>query len=89
MLLAVRRRQHQLIVSFVDAHLVVVELPEPRRWPSQLVDVSRPTGINDEQRLLRHILAHYDRSVRPVFNASTVVIVFMGLTLTHIFNIVR
>lgn len=45
-------------------------------------------GMNDEQRLLRYILREYDNSVRPVFNASTVVQVYMGLTLTHIFNIV-
>lgn len=45
-------------------------------------------GMNDEQRLLRYILREYDSSVRPVFNASTVVQVHMGLTLTHIFNIV-
>ncbi|VDM38213.1 unnamed protein product [Toxocara canis] len=44
-------------------------------------------GINDEQRLFRHILRNYDISVRPVINASTVVNVYMGLTLTHIFNI--
>uniref|UniRef100_A0A914UTU9 Neurotransmitter-gated ion-channel ligand-binding domain-containing protein n=1 Tax=Plectus sambesii TaxID=2011161 RepID=A0A914UTU9_9BILA len=44
-------------------------------------------GMNDEQRLLRFILREYDSSVRPVFNASTVVEVHMGLTLTHIFNI--
>uniref|UniRef100_A0A914BW61 Uncharacterized protein n=1 Tax=Acrobeloides nanus TaxID=290746 RepID=A0A914BW61_9BILA len=44
-------------------------------------------GVNDEQRLFRHILRDYDLSVRPVFNASKTVIVYMGLTLTHIFNI--
>lgn len=38
---------------------------------------------------LRHIIADYDTSVRPVFNASSVVNIFMGLTLTHIFNIVN
>ncbi|TKR78147.1 hypothetical protein L596_019002 [Steinernema carpocapsae] len=44
-------------------------------------------GVNDEQRLFRHIIRDYDVSVRPVYNASTVVNIFMGLTLTHIFNI--
>ncbi|KAK0428205.1 hypothetical protein QR680_010672 [Steinernema hermaphroditum] len=44
-------------------------------------------GVNDEQRLFRHITRDYDVSVRPVYNASTVVQIYMGLTLTHIFNI--
>ncbi|EJD73859.1 nicotinic acetylcholine receptor subunit type G [Loa loa] len=43
--------------------------------------------MNDEQRLFKHIIRNYDTSVRPVWNASTVVNVYMGLTLTHIFNI--
>lgn len=44
---------------------------------------------NDEQRLLRHILRAYDKSVRPVYNASSIVRVAVGLTLTHIFNVVH
>uniref|UniRef100_A0A0R3RH77 Neur_chan_LBD domain-containing protein n=1 Tax=Elaeophora elaphi TaxID=1147741 RepID=A0A0R3RH77_9BILA len=47
----------------------------------------RQHGMNDEQRLFKHIIRNYDVSVRPVWNASTAVNVHMGLTLTHIFNI--
>ena len=41
-----------------------------------------------EQRLMRHLLRLYERSVRPVRNASDTVMVRMGLTLTQIFNMV-
>uniref|UniRef100_A0A0K0F726 Uncharacterized protein n=1 Tax=Strongyloides venezuelensis TaxID=75913 RepID=A0A0K0F726_STRVS len=43
--------------------------------------------MNDEGRLLKYILYNYDKAVRPVINASKSVKVFLGLTLTHIFNI--
>ncbi|CAI4229122.1 unnamed protein product [Auanema sp. JU1783] len=51
--------------------------------------VSRPDlpPRNDEQKLYRYLSYGYDRSVRPVFNSSKVVEVYIGLTLTHIFNI--
>lgn len=42
--------------------------------------------IPDEQRLMNHILKGYEKAVRPVQNASTAVIVKMGLTLTQIFD---
>lgn len=45
---------------------------------------SRP--VPDEQRLMNHILRGYEKAVRPVQNASTAVIVKMGLTLTQIFD---
>lgn len=45
--------------------------------------------MNDEGRLLKYILYNYDKAVRPVINATTSVKVFLGLTLTHIFNIVN
>ncbi|MFH4978614.1 hypothetical protein AB6A40_005323 [Gnathostoma spinigerum] len=48
--------------------------------------ISRYPG-NEEKNLHQYILKHYDLAVRPVINASTVVNIFMGLTLTHIFNI--
>lgn len=41
-----------------------------------------------EQRLMRQLLRHYERAVRPVRNASDTVMVRMGLTLTQIFNMV-
>ncbi|KAL3867163.1 hypothetical protein ACJMK2_044385 [Sinanodonta woodiana] len=40
----------------------------------------------DEQRLLRYIIKSYERSVRPVRNASTPVRIRMGLTMTQIFD---
>jgi len=41
-----------------------------------------------EQRLMRHLLRHYERAVRPVQRANDTVMVRMGLTLTQIFNMV-
>lgn len=68
--------------------IFAVELP-PIPDRSKIADIDlQKFGINDEQRLFKHILRNYDISVRPVINASTVVNVYMGLTLTHIFNIV-
>ncbi|VDL73975.1 unnamed protein product [Nippostrongylus brasiliensis] len=61
------------------------ELPAiPSRESAADIDLSK-FGANDEQRL--YLLRDYDKAVRPVFNASSVVKVFIGLTLTHIFNI--
>ncbi|KAL3998397.1 cation transporter family protein [Acanthocheilonema viteae] len=42
--------------------------------------------ITDEQRLLRHLLDHYEKAVRPVRNASNTVVVRMGMTMTNIFD---
>ncbi len=41
-----------------------------------------------EQRLMNYLLRNYERSVRPVKNASDTVFVRMGLTLTQIFDMV-
>uniref|UniRef100_A0A0N4ZV96 Neur_chan_LBD domain-containing protein n=1 Tax=Parastrongyloides trichosuri TaxID=131310 RepID=A0A0N4ZV96_PARTI len=43
--------------------------------------------MNDEARLLKYILYNYDKAVRPVISATIPVKVYLGLTLTHIFNI--
>lgn len=43
----------------------------------------------EESRLLRRLLRNYDRRVRPVVNASTPVIIHVGITLTQIFDMVR
>ncbi|CAG2238742.1 CHRNN [Mytilus edulis] len=40
----------------------------------------------DEQRLMNYILKGYEKSVRPVRNASTAVKIKMGLTMTQIFD---
>nr|KAG5703101.1 hypothetical protein BaRGS_012163 [Batillaria attramentaria] len=42
--------------------------------------------LPDEQRLLNYIMRGYEKSVRPVRNASTPVVIRMGLTLTQIFD---
>ncbi|ESP05440.1 hypothetical protein LOTGIDRAFT_52159, partial [Lottia gigantea] len=42
--------------------------------------------IPDEQRLLNYILRGYEKSVRPVRQANTAVLIKMGLTLTQIFD---
>ncbi|VDK32550.1 unnamed protein product [Gongylonema pulchrum] len=67
---------------------IAVELPNVPNRTEIPDDNLRQFGVNDEQRLFKHIIHNYDVSVRPVRNASTVVDVYMGLTLTHIFNIV-
>lgn len=46
------------------------------------------TNIMCTVKNCRYLLKDYDKAVRPVFNASKVVKVYIGLTLTHIFNIV-
>ncbi|XP_064608588.1 neuronal acetylcholine receptor subunit alpha-10-like isoform X2 [Liolophura sinensis] len=43
--------------------------------------------IPDEQKLMMYLTRGYEKSVRPVRNASTPVIVHMGLTLTQIFDL--
>ncbi|XP_053405080.1 neuronal acetylcholine receptor subunit alpha-7-like [Mercenaria mercenaria] len=43
-------------------------------------------GIPDEQRLMLYLFNGYERTVRPVRNASTPVVIRMGLTLTQIFD---
>jgi len=42
----------------------------------------------DEQRLMKYLLRNYEKSVRPVRNASTAILVKLGLTLTHILDLV-
>ncbi|VDN05206.1 unnamed protein product [Thelazia callipaeda] len=66
---------------------IAVELPHIPNRREISDDHLKQFGISDEQRLFRRITNNYDISVRPVRNASTVVNVYMGLTLTHIFNI--
>ena len=45
-------------------------------------------GIPDEQRLMNFLFQGYEKTVRPVHNASTPVVIRMGLTLTQIFDMV-
>ena len=43
---------------------------------------------NDEKRLLRFLVNGYERDVRPVRNATTPVVIKLGITLTQIFDMV-
>uniref|UniRef100_A0AC34GSI7 Uncharacterized protein n=1 Tax=Panagrolaimus sp. ES5 TaxID=591445 RepID=A0AC34GSI7_9BILA len=78
-----------LLATLFSAVLAADSIELPSAPDRSLIDDAdlKPFGINDEQRLFRHIITDYDTSVRPVYNASKVVNIFMGLTLTHIFNI--
>ncbi|VDO41445.1 unnamed protein product [Onchocerca flexuosa] len=49
-------------------------------------DNNNTNEITDEQRLLRYLLNHYEKAVRPVRNASNTVVVKMGMTITNIFD---
>ena len=44
--------------------------------------------VSDEQRLFRKLMRKYEKSVRPVINATTPVVVKLGITLTQIFDMV-
>ncbi|OWF52825.1 neuronal acetylcholine receptor subunit alpha-10-like [Mizuhopecten yessoensis] len=46
----------------------------------------RNQSVPDEQRLMYYLLMGYEKSVRPVRNASKPVVVGMGLTMTQIFD---
>ncbi|XP_059171412.1 neuronal acetylcholine receptor subunit alpha-2-like [Physella acuta] len=50
------------------------------------VPKQRGPNVPDEQRLLDHIMRGYERSVRPVRNASSPVVIQMGLTLTQVLD---
>ena len=51
-------------------------------------DNNNDMAIPDEQRLMTYILNGYEKSVRPVRNASTAVKIKMGMTLGQIFDMV-
>lgn len=72
--------------SLMRIFCLSVLYPTINTHPDEVDTARKPP--NDELRLLRYLLRTYDKSVRPVFNASEVVSVKIGLTLTHIFNIV-
>ncbi|VBB28038.1 unnamed protein product [Acanthocheilonema viteae] len=60
-----------LSVLFVQTN-VAIKLPDiPDREEMSDVELKQH-GMNDEQRLFKHIVRNYDISVRPVWNASTV-----------------
>lgn len=71
-------------------HPTVDHQPLPQlRYQKALRPEERQGNLPDEQRLLNYIMRGYEKSVRPVRNASTPVVIRMGLTLTQIFDMVR
>ena len=42
----------------------------------------------DESRLLKHLLTNYDKRVRPILNAKKNITIYVGITLTQIFDMV-
>ncbi|KAH3832550.1 hypothetical protein DPMN_086504 [Dreissena polymorpha] len=62
------------------------QMPAPRVGPAI---PSHERGVPDEQRLMNYLFQGYERTVRPVRNASTPVVIRMGLTLTQIFDMVN
>ncbi|XP_052792185.1 acetylcholine receptor subunit alpha-1-A-like [Mya arenaria] len=70
-----------------DNNYSVVRETGPTRTPSVAPNVPAFTrGVPDEQRLMNNLFQGYERTVRPVRNASTPVVIRMGLTLTQIFD---
>jgi len=56
---------------------------------SFVVDCTVLRGVPDEQRLLAKIYRNYDNNVRPVYNATSNVVVKFGLSLIQIIDVVR
>ena len=42
----------------------------------------------DESRLLNHLLTNYDKRVRPILDAKKNITIYVGITLTQIFDMV-
>ena len=77
--------------------LFVSRTPSTRRTNQSVACILRNTPlfvvgngrvIPDEQRLLRKMFRTYDNSVRPVYNATSNVVVNFGLTLIQIMDMV-
>jgi len=66
--------------------LALLYQPYDARYDSfnEVVEKQRP--IQQESKLLTYLMDHYDREVRPVYNASKAVEVRVGITLTQIFD---
>lgn len=47
-----------------------------------------PEDMTEEQRLLYRLLRNYDRSSRPVYHATTPVIIRLGISLTQVLDVV-
>lgn len=57
-------------------------------FPFCVISVHKARNIPDEQRLLNKMFRIYDHSVRPVYNATSNVVVKFGLTLIQIMDMV-
>jgi hypothetical protein len=74
-----------------DPVVVVEGAPRAHSTAAVWSEYSPPTWADqqtEEQRLLYHLMRHYERAVRPVRNASHAIAVKLGLTLTNIFDMV-
>ena len=48
----------------------------------------KPEAMQMESKLLKYLMLNYDREVRPVIDPKTAMKVFVGITLTQIFDMV-
>ncbi|NP_001267772.1 acetylcholine receptor subunit alpha-type acr-16-like precursor [Aplysia californica] len=77
------------ILLRVFQFLISLSLQVPLRAQSgnYFDDMDYTRNLTDEQRLFRKLLLGYDKNTRPVFNASDPVTIFLGITLTQIFDL--
>ena len=50
--------------------------------------MEKPVAMQMESKLLKYLMQNYDREVRPVIDPKTAMKVFVGITLTQIFDMV-
>ncbi|XGW21367.1 hypothetical protein V3C99_004376 [Haemonchus contortus] len=72
------------IMSLVNA--IPLNVSEAPTVPIPTEDHAGGRRYTDEQRLLYHLMKDYEKSVRPVRNASHTVTVRLGMTMTNIFD---
>ena len=72
-------------------------MPEEIKAPDDIETQSRLAVKNeiplnhprqDESRLLKHLLINYDKRVRPILDAKKNITIYVGITLTQIFDMV-
>lgn len=81
--------ESQALGAGVAAVIQIAALSQHLIWSPGLGtggDVIVEEGFTEEQRLLYHLLKQYEKAVRPVRNASSPIVVKLGLTLTNIFD---
>ncbi|OWA51484.1 Neuronal acetylcholine receptor subunit alpha-10 [Hypsibius exemplaris] len=79
---------HMILILYVCCTVRAVEPFLNGRDNHDALSMEQSTGgETDEQRLYYHLMGNYDKSVRPVKEASTTVPVMLRITLTHIFDL--